>query len=105
MTKLAVFALSAAMAGLAGALYGGLSTSVGAAQFQFLQSIVLFAAVTLAGLNALSAAVAAGVFLAVGPVIGAHVPQLANFTQLLVGIGIVSIGRNPAGVARVFARA
>jgi branched-chain amino acid transport system permease protein len=105
MTKLAVFALSAAMAGLAGALYGGLSTSVGAAQFQFLQSIVLFAAVTLAGLNALSAAVAAGVFLAVGPVIGAHVPQLANFTQLLVGIGIVSIGRNPAGVARVFSRA
>jgi branched-chain amino acid transport system permease protein len=104
MTKLVVFALSAAMAGLAGALYGGLSTAVGAAQFQFLQSIVLFAAVTLAGLNALSAAVAAGIFLAVGPVIGAHVPQLSNFTQLLVGIGIVSIGRNPAGVARIFAR-
>lgn len=105
VTKLGVFALSAAMAGLAGALYGGLSTSVGAAQFQFLQSIVLFAAVTLAGLNALSAAVAAGIFLAIGPVIGSHVPQLSNFTQLLVGIGIVSIGRNPAGVARLFARA
>ena len=104
-TKLAVFALSAAMAGLAGALFGSLSTSVGAAQFQFLQSIVLFAAVTLAGANALSAAVSAGVFLALGPVIGSHVPQLANFTQLLVGIGIVSIGRNPAGIARLYARA
>ncbi len=104
VTKLSVFALSAAMAGLAGALYGGLSTSVGAAQFQFLQSIVLFAAVTLAGMNALSAAVAAGIFLGIGPVIGSHVPQLASFTQLLVGVGIVSIGRNPAGVARIFAR-
>ncbi|MHB8681239.1 MAG: ABC transporter permease [Acidimicrobiales bacterium] len=104
LTKLAVFAFSAAMAGLAGALYGGLSTAVGAAQFQFLQSIVLFAAVTLAGMDYLTAAVAAGLFLGVGPVIGAHVPQLANFTQLLVGIGIVSIGRNPAGVGRIFAR-
>jgi branched-chain amino acid transport system permease protein len=105
VTKLGVFALSAAMAGLAGALYGGLSTSVGAAQFEFLESIVLFAGVTLAGASTLSAAVAAGTFLAVGPVIGSHVPQLQNFTQLVVGIGIVSIGRNPAGVARLWARA
>ncbi|MGH7733021.1 MAG: branched-chain amino acid ABC transporter permease, partial [Gemmatimonadales bacterium] len=101
-TKLAVFALSAAIAGLAGALYGGLSSSVGAAQFQFLQSIVLFAAVTLAGTSTLTAAVAAGLFLAIGPVIGAHVPQLANFTQLAIGFGIVSVGRNPAGIARVY---
>ncbi|MHB8330288.1 MAG: ABC transporter permease, partial [Acidimicrobiales bacterium] len=48
VTKLAVFSLSAGMAGLAGALYGGLSTLVGAAQFGFLYSIVLFVAVTLA---------------------------------------------------------
>ena len=36
VTKLAVFAFSAGLAGLAGALYGGLNTSVGAAQFEFL---------------------------------------------------------------------
>ena len=104
VTKLVVFALSAGLAGLAGALYGGLSTAVGAAQFQFLDSIVLFAAVTLAGMNYLSAAIAAGIFLGLGPVVGAHVPQLTGFTELLVGVGIVSIGRNPAGVGRLFAR-
>ncbi|MDE3087604.1 MAG: ABC transporter permease [Acidobacteriota bacterium] len=104
VTKLAVFAFSAALAGLAGALYGGLSGAVGAAQFQFLESVVLFVAVTLAGGNLLSAAVAAGVFLGVGPVLAAHVPQVPNLVQLLAGIGIVSIGRNPLGVGQVFLR-
>ena len=105
VTKLAVFAFSAGLAGLAGALYGGLSGAVGAAQFQFLESVVLFVAVTLAGGNLLTAAVAAGVFLGIGPVVGSHVPQLANLTQLLAGVGIVSIGRNPAGVGQIFLRA
>ena len=104
VTKLAVFAFSAALAGLAGALYGGLSGAVGAAQFQFLQSVVLFVAVTLAGGDLLSASIAAGVFLGVGPVLAAHVPQVPNLVQLLAGIGIVSIGRNPAGVGQVFLR-
>lgn len=104
-TRLAIFAFSAALAGLAGALYGGLSTAVGAQQFSFVQSITLFAAVAMSGLNVLSAAVAAGIFLGIGPVIGTHVPALgANFTGLLVGAGIVMVGRNPAGVARLFAR-
>ena len=103
LTKLAVFALSAGIAGLAGALYGSLSTAVGAAQFNFRESIVLFAGVTLAGASTLSAAVAAGLFLAIGPLI--HIPHIAGFTQLLVGVGIVSIGRNPAGIARLWARA
>ena len=103
LTKLAVFAFSAGLAGLAGALYGGLSTAVGAVQFGFLFSIAIFVAITLSGANLLTGAALAGVFLAVGPVIGAHVPQIPNFTQLLVGIGIVTIGRNPNGVGRFYA--
>ena len=103
LTKLAVFAFSAGLAGVAGALFGGLSTTVGAAQFGFLYSIAIFVAVTLAGVNLLTGAVLAGVFLAIGPVIGSHVPQIPNFTQLLVGIGIVTIGRNPNGIGRFYA--
>ncbi len=103
VTKLAVFAFSAGMAGLAGALYGGLSTTVGAAQFGFLFSIAIFVGVTLAGVNLLTGAVLAGVFVAVGPVIGAHIPQIPNFTQLLIGFGVVTIGRNPNGIGRLYA--
>ncbi len=101
-TKLLVFSLSAGLAGLAGALYGGLSTTVGAAQFQFLNSIVIFVAVTLAGANLFAGAFLAGLFVALGPVVGAHVPQVPDFTELLVGVGIVAVGRNPLGVGRVY---
>jgi branched-chain amino acid transport system permease protein len=102
VTKLIVFAFSAGLAGLAGALYGGLSTTVGAAQFGFLFSIAIFVGVTLSGVSLLTGAVMAGVFVSVGPVIGAHVPQIPDFTQLLLGFGIVTIGRNPNGIGRLY---
>jgi branched-chain amino acid transport system permease protein len=103
ITKLLVFAFSAGMAGLAGALYGGISTVVGAAQFDFLFSIAIFVGVTLAGVSLLTGAVLAGVFVAVGPVIGAHIPQIPNLTQLLIGFGVVTIGRNPNGIGKFYA--
>jgi branched-chain amino acid transport system permease protein len=103
VTKLAAFAFSAAMAGLAGALYGGLSTSIGAASFQWLYSIALFVAITLTGASLLTGAVIAGLFLAIGPVIGSHVPQIPNFTELLIGVGIILVGRNPLGIGRLYA--
>ena len=58
---------------------------------------------TLSGVNLLTGAVLAGVFLAVGPVIGAHIPQIPNLTQLLIGVGVVTIGRNPNGIGRFYA--
>jgi len=103
VTKLLVFAFSAGMAGLAGALFGGISTVVGAAQFSFLFSIAIFVGVTLAGVNLLTGAVLAGVFVAVGPVIGAHIPQIPDLTQLLIGVGVVTIGRNPNGIGKFYA--
>jgi len=102
VTKLAVFAFSAGLAGLAGALYGGLNTEVGAAQFDFLFSIAIFVGLTLSGVSLLTGAVLAGLFLAVGPVIGAHIPQIPDLTQLLIGFGVVTIGRNPNGIGRLY---
>jgi branched-chain amino acid transport system permease protein len=101
VTKLAVFALSAGLAGLAGALYGGLNTSVGASQFQFLLSILIFAGVTLGGMNVLTGAVTTGIFVAVLPVIAARLNFL-NLPQLLIGIGIVAAGRNPNGIGTLY---
>src|SRR3984957_6991410 len=97
LTKLSVFALSAGLAGLAGALYGGLETSVGAAQFQFLLSILIFAGVTLGGMSVLTGAVTTGVFVAVLPVIAARIGFL-ELPQVLIGLGIVAAGRNPIGI-------
>ena len=105
VTKLIVFSGSAALAGLAGALLAGLSGSASAQQFTFLQSIVLFVAVTLAGSRMLTSAVFAGVALAVAPVIGQHIPQLTDFTYLLIGVGIIAIGRNPNALGALYTRA
>ena len=102
ITKLTVFAFSAGLAGLAGALFGSLNTLASAAQFQFLYSIAIFVGVTLSGVSLMTGAVMAGVFVAVGPVIGSHIPQVPNFTGLALGFGVVTIGRNPNGIGRLF---
>ncbi len=101
VTKLAVFAVSAGLAGLAGALYGGLETSVGASQFQFLNSILIFAGVTLGGMSVLTGAVMTGLLVAVLPVIAARIGFL-NLPQLLIGVGIVVAGRNPNGIGTLY---
>jgi branched-chain amino acid transport system permease protein len=97
-TKLAAFVLAGGIAGLAGALYGGMSRTVSFSQFNFVQSLVLFVAVTLAGITVLSGAVQAGVGLAIVPLIATHIPSVSGFTYILFGVGIVAIGRNPYGI-------
>ena len=77
---------------------------MGAQQFNFLFSIAIFVGVTLAGVSLLTGAVLAGVFIAIGPVIGEHIPQIPNLTQLLIGVGVVTIGRNPNGIGQVLRR-
>jgi branched-chain amino acid transport system permease protein len=100
-TKLSVFILAGGMAGLAGALYGGMSRTVSISQFGF---VVLFVAVVLAGVTILSGSVQAGIGLAVIPLIGQHIPSFAGFTYVLFGVGIIAVGRNPYGMGLVYSR-
>jgi branched-chain amino acid transport system permease protein len=101
-TRLVIFSMSAAMAGLAGALLAGIGQSAGSSQFIFFNSLVLFVALTLQGTNLLSTAVGAGFGIPIAAVIGSHIPALANFTYLAFGVGIIAIGRNPNAMGKVF---
>jgi branched-chain amino acid transport system permease protein len=101
-TKLAVFILGGGIAGLAGALYGGMSRTVSFSQFDFVESLVLFVAVALAGITVLSGAVQAGVGLSIIPLIGQHIPSVSGFTYILFGVGIVAVGRNPYGIGLLY---
>jgi branched-chain amino acid transport system permease protein len=101
-TKLAVFILTGGMAGLAGALYGGMSRTVSFSQFDFVQSLVLFVAVALAGITILSGSVQAGIGVALLPVIATHIPSISGFTYILFGVGIVAVGRNPYGIGLAY---
>lgn len=102
LTKLAVFILAGGVAGLAGALYGGMSRTVSVSQLNFVESLVLFVAVVMSGAVILSGAVFSGITLAFVPLIGQHIPSFTGFTYILFGLGIVSVGRNPYGMGKVY---
>ena len=94
-TKLAVFTLSAGMAGLAGALYGGLQGTVDANEFAFLLSLAFFLTVTIAGISTLSGPLLGGAFLVVVPILASDVSWGAYLVYILSGAGAIAIGRRP----------
>jgi branched-chain amino acid transport system permease protein len=101
-TKLVVFVIAGGMAGLSGALYGGMSRTVSFSQFSFVNSLVLFVAVALAGITVLSGAVQAGLGVALLPLIATHIPSISGFTYILFGVGIIAVGRNPYGLGLAY---
>lgn len=101
-TKLAVFVIAGGLAGLSGALYGGMSRTVSAQQFDFVNSLVIFVAVVLSGVTILTGSVQAGIGLALVPLVAQHFPSLAGFTYLAFGAGIIAIGRNPYGLGLLY---
>ena len=97
-TKLAVFTIAAAIAGIGGALYGGWQKEVGPTDFASLFSLLLLLLITLAGINTVGGAFAAAMFYAFTPEITRYV-HIQEFQLLLVGVGAVFLGLNPGGFA------
>jgi branched-chain amino acid transport system permease protein len=97
VTKVIAFTLAAGIAGLGGALYGGMQRDVGPNDFQMLVSLILLLTITLGGIDTVGGAFAAAMFYALQPVIqrNIHIPEI---TFLLVGLGAVGLGRNPGGI-------
>lgn len=98
-TKLAVFAISAAMAGLGGALYAGLRTTAGPTDFQLLQGLPVLLLAVVGGITTVTGSLIGGLGLALLPVLQEKIPSLAGLLYLITGIAAVSLGRNPNGIA------
>jgi branched-chain amino acid transport system permease protein len=96
-TKLAVFAASAGLAGLGGALYGGQQGLVGAADFQLLLSLTLVLLAVVWGVRTTTGMLFAGLLFAIFPVLQSHVPALRDLLYLGTGLAAIGIGRNPNG--------
>ncbi|HSZ36402.1 MAG TPA: ABC transporter permease [Acidimicrobiales bacterium] len=108
-TRLVAFVVAGGLAGLSGALYGGMSRVVSFSQFSFVESLVLFVAVALAGITVLTGAVWAGLAVALLPVlttwVTAHVwSGLSGLTYIGFGAGIIAVGRNPYGLGLLYIR-
>jgi branched-chain amino acid transport system permease protein len=98
MTRLVVFTLASAAAGLGGALLGGLHGSVSPNDFLLLNSCVLLLLATLGGLYTPTGAFLAAMSYALFPELQKAVPELGQVQFLLTGLGVLALGRNRYGI-------
>jgi branched-chain amino acid transport system permease protein len=103
LTKVAVFALSAGLAGLGGALYGMQEQSIAAGQFSFQAGLPIFLLAVVGGLASVGTGLWAGTSL-IGPInaLIAVAPGLQNFTSLLPPLTGLGFARSPSGVLPLF---
>ena len=95
-TKAIVFAASAAIAGLGGALYGGLHNNVTANDFVAIQSLFVFLVAMFGGVTTVIGALFGGAFLALVPELQRHIP-IDNIQPLGIGIAAIALAENPNG--------
>lgn len=96
--RVLVFALSAALAGVGGALFGSLEGSLSANDFGYQISAVLLVVVAIVGLGSISGAVVAGVVYATLQVAVTTLPtRFAGLVAVLFGLATLSYTRHPEG--------
>ena len=96
-TKLAVFTLSAAVAGLGGALYGGAQGAVAPNDFSFLVSLTLLLLAVAWGVRTIGGMLVGGILYALGPLLQEHLSQPRDVVLLLVGLAAIGVSQNPEG--------
>jgi branched-chain amino acid transport system permease protein len=98
-TKLAVFTLSAFIAGSAGALFGGLKATADAIQFDPINNIVLLLFAVVGGVTTVTGALIGGGLFALLPFIQSEYPDQAGLVFAAIAIAVVALGRQPNGLA------
>jgi branched-chain amino acid transport system permease protein len=101
-TRVGVFAISAAIAGFTGAVYGGLIVSVNATQFGVLQNLPIVLMVVVGGLTSVSGALLGGTILVVLTKTDLTIPlihqRLDSLAGVLIGAAAILLARNPNGL-------
>jgi branched-chain amino acid transport system permease protein len=98
-TKLAVFALSAAMAGVGGALYATAFGAVSAPSFSLFQSLPILLVSVAGGIARPGGALFGGLALGSIPVLAKVAPRFTNLFAFLPATIGITLGRSPNGVA------
>ena len=100
-TRLAVFTLSAAIAGFGGALYGTQLRSVTAQRFDFVTGLPIFMLLVVGGAGLVGGALFAGVSLyGVIPVMASFGEGWKKLGTILPGMVGIGLGRNPSGATQ-----
>ncbi|HUF83694.1 MAG TPA: ABC transporter permease [Acidimicrobiia bacterium] len=97
-TKFTVFVVSAALAGLGGALYGGLRGSVSANDFAMVQGLPILLLAVLGGIATASGALVGGLFFALITIISQEYESFDWLVLVAPGLVGITLGHNPDGV-------
>jgi branched-chain amino acid transport system permease protein len=96
--KTTVFALSAGIAGIAGALFGGLQVTISANDFLMFKSLGIFLVASFGGLTTVVGALFGGAFLALLPELAKRLPGDSQlFQNFGIAIGAIALADNPHG--------
>ena len=100
-TKLVVFALSAFIAGVAGALFGGLNSLANTIQFEPIFNIILLLFAVVGGVTTVTGAFIGGALFAMLPFVQSEYPDQAGLVFAIVAVAAVALGKQPNGIAGV----
>jgi branched-chain amino acid transport system permease protein len=98
LTRIAVFAFSAGLAGVAGVMFAGMRHTVGTLDFFFFKSLPLLLFATVFGITSVTGVLAGGL---VYGLIGYASPTWQNIASVVLFIGIRMLVDNPNGLVGV----
>jgi branched-chain amino acid transport system permease protein len=105
-TRLAVFMLSAAIAGLGGAIFATQATSISPMNFDFVTGLPIFMLVVVGGAGLVGGALFAGISLqGILPALSSVSTFFAKIQTMTPGLVGIGLGREPSGAAPQFATA
>ncbi len=96
-TKLIVFAVSAAIAGLGGAIYWGFRGSASNVEFTMVAGLAILLLAVIGGVSTASGALVGGLFFAVITIIGEEAEALDWLPAIAPAVVGISLARNPDG--------
>lgn len=94
-TRVAVFAMSAGLAGVAGVMYGGMRGTITTYDFLFFKSLPLLLFATVFGITSVTGVLAGGL---VYGLIGYASTTVSNLASVVLLAGILLLGGNPNGL-------
>jgi branched-chain amino acid transport system permease protein len=97
MTTLAVFTLSAGMAGLGGGIYGAALQTATPDTFQFFSGLAILLTVVVGGVSSIGSALFSAIFLGMPITTNIFSGRLTQATSILTGLGGIGLGNNPNG--------
>ena len=96
-TTLAVFTLSAGMAGLGGGIYGAALQTATPDTFQFFSGLAILLTVVVGGVSSIGSALFSAIFLGSPITTNLLNGKLTQATSILTGLGGIGLGNNPNG--------